>query len=269
MTWITQQRFKLTEQISGWKSGEGPTLVLIHGVGMCADYWANLLPALQPCFSLVLIDLPGHGSSPVSLSCTTINDYAECIVPVLRNCNGPVFIAGHSMGALISIELAHRYPQHVRAIAVLNGVFQRDNTASLAVQKRADSLDGQSLSDPEPTLERWFGQTPVGVEAEAALHCRKSLLSINPVGYQYAYKAFAYDNGPTVENLKKIACPALYTTGEWEPNSTPTMSQTMAEHTPQGEYYLVKQARHMMSMTHAEELVDVMTSFFQRVPTSQ
>jgi len=60
----TLQRSKLTPDISGWVGGVGPTLLLIHGVGMNADYWSNLIPLLQPRCRLVLIDLPGHGESP-------------------------------------------------------------------------------------------------------------------------------------------------------------------------------------------------------------
>ncbi|MDB4222203.1 alpha/beta hydrolase [Granulosicoccus sp.] len=265
MTWTTLQRSKLTEHIWGWTGGSGPTLMLIHGVGMRADYWSNLIPALEQHFSLIVIDMPGHGESPVLTTATKkIKDYTNCIAHVLVSQKAPVLLAGHSMGALISVDLASRFSKYVRAICVLNGVFQRDEFASKAVRLRADNLDGRSVGDPSQTLERWFGHTPQGVDAVAAQQCKDWLLSINPLGYREAYTAFAYDDGPLESALRGLECPALFTTGELEPNSTPAMSRSMASLTPMGECYEFKGAKHMMSMTHGKELSDLMTSFFRQ-----
>lgn len=269
MTWTTLQRSKLTEHIWGWRGGAGPSLLLIHGVGMQADYWSNLIQALEQHFSLLVIDMPGHGASPVLTTASqTIEDYADCIAEVLIGCNEPLFVAGHSMGALISVDLAGRYSKYVKAIAVLNGVFQREDSASVAVRLRADNLDGYSVSDPSLTLERWFGKDPQGLDAAAANYCHSSLSTINPLGYRNAYRAFAYDDGPSEATVRAIACPAMFTTGALEPNSTPAMSRNMARLAPLGEYQLIDGARHMMSMTHGEQLSDLMTSFFQRAGVS-
>lgn len=265
MTWTTLQRSKLTERIWGWTGGEGPTLLLIHGVGMCADYWSNLIPALKPHFRLIIIDMPGHGQSPLLLSETkTIKDYTDCIADILINCNEPIFVAGHSMGALISVDLAYRYAHFVKAVAVLNGVFNRDVSASLAVQLRADKLDGRSILDPSVTLERWFGSAPAGINAEAAGQCKAWLASNDPLGYQQAYRAFAYDEGPSELAVSSIKCPSLFSTGELEQNSTPAMSQSMARIAPAGLCHVIAGAKHMMSMTHGEQLSELLKGFFQR-----
>ncbi|MFT4726769.1 MAG: pimeloyl-ACP methyl ester carboxylesterase [Granulosicoccus sp.] len=269
MTWTTLQRSKLTEHICGWRGGTGPTLLLIHGVGMQADYWSNLIPALEKHFSLLVIDMPGHGVSPLLTTATQmIKDYSDCIAGILHSCNEPIFVAGHSMGALISVDLAYRYSKYVQAIAVLNGVFQREASASAAVRLRADNLDGRSTADPSLTLERWFGRDPQGLNADAAKYCKDWLSSINPLGYRDAYRAFAYDEGPSEATIRDIKCPALFTTGALEPNSTPSMSISMASLAPLGEYHVVEGARHMMSMTHGEQLSDLMMSFFQRAGVS-
>ena len=61
MTWTTLQRSKLSRHIHGWTGGEGEPLLLIHGVGMRADYWSNIVPTLANTFSLTVVDMPGHG----------------------------------------------------------------------------------------------------------------------------------------------------------------------------------------------------------------
>lgn len=270
MTWTTLQRSKLTEHLYGWTGGQGTPLLLIHGVGMRADYWSNLVPALSEHFALTVIDMPGHGDSPVlTLDKPSIQYYSDCIAEVLCESPEKMLVAGHSMGALISVDLAHRYAAHVKAIAVLNGIFQRAPEADAAVRGRADKLDGVSTADPTLTLERWFGATPSGVDAEAATWCKRWLLDMNPRGYQQAYTAFAYDDGPLPSSLETLQCPALFTTGELEPNSTAAMSEAMARLAPQGSAYIVGGAAHMMSMTHGDEVCDRMVEFFQGVDGSR
>jgi pimeloyl-ACP methyl ester carboxylesterase len=44
--------------------GDGPPLLLIHGFGISFNIWQNLLPLLKESFSLIMIELPGVGSSP-------------------------------------------------------------------------------------------------------------------------------------------------------------------------------------------------------------
>ena len=265
MTWTTLQRSKLTEHIYGWTGGVGPQLLLIHGVGMRADYWSNLIPSLQEHFALTVIDMPGHGDSPALTQVKpVIKDYSDCIADVLHAAAEPMCVAGHSMGAVISLDLANRYSDNVRAIAVLNGIFQREESATASVRSRADNLNGLSLADPTATLARWFGDNPKGINAQCATHCRDWLEDINPLGYQQAYRAFAYDDGPSTTMIKSLQCPALFITGELEPNSTAAMSRTMSELSPDGTNHIVSGGKHMMSMTHGDEVCSQLIAFFKR-----
>ena len=227
---------------------------------------ANIVPELARHFALTVIDMPGHGSSSVFCDATpSINLYSDRIAEVLSNSPEPMYVAGHSMGALISVDLADRYPTKVKAITVLNGIFQRNEDATQAVRSRAKELDGKHMADFTATLARWFGDEPTGVDAHATERCRHWLTNINPLGYQQAYRAFAYDNGPSAECLKSLECAALFITGEHEPNSTADMSAAMAQLVPKGRCHIVQGAKHMMPMTHGGEVCAQMIEFFESV----
>jgi pimeloyl-ACP methyl ester carboxylesterase len=45
--------------------GDGPPLLLIHGFGISFNIWQNLIPMIKEDFSLIMIELPGIGKSPV------------------------------------------------------------------------------------------------------------------------------------------------------------------------------------------------------------
>jgi pimeloyl-ACP methyl ester carboxylesterase len=122
---------------------------------------------------------------------------------------------------------------------------------------RAKSLDGKTIADPTATLERWFGGKP-SRESEA---CKDWLQTVDPVGYRNAYRIFAQEDGPTKADLKAMDCPAFFVTGEQEPNSTPAMSKNMAALPQNGHAEVFTDAAHMLPMTHAAQLNELLATF--------
>ncbi|HCT71698.1 MAG TPA: alpha/beta hydrolase, partial [Bacteroidales bacterium] len=45
------------------KTGKGPWVVLLHGFMESAEIWSGLAAVLEKDFSVLMIDLPGHGRS--------------------------------------------------------------------------------------------------------------------------------------------------------------------------------------------------------------
>ena len=241
-------------------AGTGPRLVLLHGVGLRAEAWAAQIDALAEIYEVIAPDMAAHGDSTAFSAEPNLRDFSDRVAAALSE---PVFLAGHSMGAMIALDIAHRYPERVRGIAALNGVFERNAKEAESVRSRADNLDGKTAADPEPTLKRWFGNEP---SAERAA-CQSWLTSVNPAAYQSAYSAFATSDLPSAKTLQTIECPAVFITGAEEPNSTPKMSLAMAEHTPNGQAVIIAGAAHMMPMTHIAQTNSALRHFAQQVLT--
>lgn len=272
MTLKTRPRSDLTPLVCGWQDRDPakPPMLLIHGVGLRAEAWQRMMPALAAHYALTLIDLPGHGSSAgFETDPTSVRDYAGRVQPVLQRVGAPTIVVGHSMGALIAMDLAILCPELVAAIAPLNAVFRRDAAAAAAVQKRAGALAGKWMMDPTETLARWFGPAPAGELRDMAVECRSWLQSVDPVGYRQAYSVFAHADGPDDADLARITCPALFVTGADEPNSTPAMSRTLAQRVSQGQSAIIDGARHMMPMTHAAQVSDLLIRFLQAAEAQQ
>lgn len=257
------QRSKLTLSISGWRGGGGHSIILIHGVGLRAEAWNPMIPLLERHFALTVIDMPGHGDSPIFTHRPELGDYTNRIAEVLDKTGAPVFVVGHSMGALITMDLAIKYPELVSAIAPLNSVFQRTKAAKSAVAKRAAEIRIDGNTDPSATLDRWFGKRPAGEIKLAAKDCQTFLTSCDAIGYDHAYSVFAKEDGPSIEALQTIKCPALFVTGSEEPNSTPAMSQALSRHIARGKAITVKGARHMMPMTHPQIVSKFLIEFYE------
>jgi pimeloyl-ACP methyl ester carboxylesterase len=97
-----------------------PTLLLIHGSGVSARYWAHQIQSLSRVMRVVAIDLPGHGESD-SLPSPTVDAYADATRSLLEALDaGPVFAAGHSLGGAVALALAARHPEAVRGLVLLS-----------------------------------------------------------------------------------------------------------------------------------------------------
>ena len=253
---------RLTPDLAAWQGGAGPDLLLVHGVGLRAEAWRFTIPALCERFRVTAVDLPGHGESPpLADGEGALGDYVRTVGGALSQLGGPALVVGHSMGAMIALELASRATSAVSAVVAVNAIFRRCPEASAAVRTRAEELASGAETDPSATLVRWFGDAPKGPERTMAEDCRRWLMEIDRSAYSRAYRVFAAADGPAEADLAGLGRPALFVTGADEPNSTPAMSLAMAERAPRGGAVVMDRARHMLPMTHGSQLAEHIIEF--------
>lgn len=100
--------------------GEGEPLLLVHGLGGSGENWVEVLPELLRSRRVLVVDLPGHaGSAPLPAG-ATIDDFAAAVAGVLE-AEGveSAVVAGHSLGGLVALRLAHVRPELVRGLLLV------------------------------------------------------------------------------------------------------------------------------------------------------
>jgi pimeloyl-ACP methyl ester carboxylesterase len=94
--------------------GEGPAVVLIHGLAASLQDWDEVIPGLvSKGYRAIALDLPGHGESakPEDLE----HYHVEALVESLRdwieglNLDRPPLLIGHSLGGYLSLAYARRH----------------------------------------------------------------------------------------------------------------------------------------------------------------
>ena len=98
-------------------SGENK-LVLLHGLTGSLHYWKRNLESITKTHSLLLIDLLGFGDSPKPQSDYSLSIQLQALEVVLNKegfNDGKTTIAGHSMGAIISLALLEKHPHWFKA----------------------------------------------------------------------------------------------------------------------------------------------------------
>ena len=257
MTLTTLQRFKADNGLAYFRVGSGSPVVLVHGVGLRAEAWLHQIPQLSKQHTVYAVDMPGHGDSSLeAASSTTLNGYVDAIAQWIEtDIQAPVIIIGHSMGSMIALDFASRYPQLCNGVAALNAIFRRSDAARQAVQQRArEMVENPQLDRVSAPISRWFNTEPQGLELEMAELCRQWLSIAPAAGYAQAYQIFSLEDGPSDDDLASLTVPAIFITGDGDSNSSGEMSQQMAQRCANGRYAVIKDSRHMVQMTHPVEI---------------
>lgn len=243
--------------------GAGEPVVLIHGVGMQQAVWTPQVRGLSGQCQVITYDMLGHGGSRIPPEDVTLADYAAQLAQLLDHLQITVAtVVGHSMGALVALEFAIRYPQRTKRLAALNAVFMRSPEQRAAVMQRAETLQQTGVAATiDSTIERWFGK-PVSAELVDAAQSMSALMTkVDPVGYARSYALFARSDAVHADSLAMLTMPVLFMTGEFDPNSSPAMSEAMAARVPGASLKIVEGARHMMSVTSVEPVNQCLREF--------
>ena len=262
MTSKNPQRSSLSNGAAFQVSGSGEPVVLLHVVGLRSEAWTPQMETLSRQWRVYAFDLPGHGQSQLTAQRADLSDYVAWLRESLGLLDeGPVNIAGHSMGALIALGITVENPSMVRRMAMLNGVYRRSAEASEAVSARAAQIRCGNMNIQQP-LDRWF--TDAASDQSARVRTERMLAGVEPKAYATAYGAFARGDAVYADRVPEIACPALFLTGDGDHNSTAQMAREMAEAAPHGEARIIEGHRHMVALTAPSIVNEALTSWLGR-----
>ena len=244
--------------------GDAPaTLIFIHGVGMCKEIWQPQVEHFSKNYRVITYDFLGHGQSLLKKDKLTLEDYISQLYNLVNEIGVSNFsIIGHSMGALIAVAFALRYPEKVDTLIPINIVFKRTKKAQDDVIMRAkDVFKSKQITNISQTLERWFKNKTSPYDLLKINNVQGWLKNTSPKAYSEAYYLFATSDRVFVNNLSNLQPPVLYLTGSEDPNSTSLMSEQMAQETPNGSSESIEGEAHMMAYISAKKVNPIIEYF--------
>ncbi|WP_405407107.1 MULTISPECIES: alpha/beta fold hydrolase [unclassified Streptomyces] len=124
-------------------AGEGPAILLIHGIGDSSATWSDLIPELARNHTVIAPDLLGHGDSDKPRADYSVAGYANGMRDLLGVLGiERATLVGHSLGGGVAMQFAYQFPERTdRLILVSAGGVGREVTPVL----RAVSLPGADL----------------------------------------------------------------------------------------------------------------------------
>lgn len=244
--------------------GDGPDLVLVHGVGSRLEAWDGVVTALNGSLRTLRLDLRGHGESDKPGGRFELSDFTDDVVGLLNTFGiARCHLAGHSLGGLIAQGFALDHPDRLNRLMLLSTVAGRNEEERARVEARlaivADGVPGEHFGN---SVARWFTDTfrennPDIIAAHAAAN-RKN----DPAAYAAAYRVLAQTD--LVDRLHEITAPTLIATGDGDIGSNPRMARLMHKKIAGSELAIMENLRHAAMTEAPERIAGLISSFLKK-----
>ena len=184
--------------------GPGPALLLLHGYTDSSRSFSLMIPRLGG-YRLVIPDMPGHGGSAPSEG-LRVSDFATDVRALVQALGFERFaIVGHSMGAMIGIDLAARFQNELTSLVTISGTlrpqFPPDSSISREIETLTDPIDpADSFFDDWHACRR-------AVDAVFLTRMRSEAAAIPAYIWHGILRGFA--DTDLTHIARQVACPAL------------------------------------------------------------
>ncbi|WP_445664481.1 alpha/beta hydrolase [Fodinibius sp. AD559] len=265
---VQYQQLEDRQEVAYIDKGEGPAIILIHGLGSYIPAWKQTIPALTENYRVIALDLPGYGKSSKDVDSYSIPFFAKTVAD-LQDSLGieKATWAGHSMGSQIALQAAIDYPDKISKLVLLapagfetfteqEGTMMSNFVTPQSIKATPDSLIRQMF---KATFHEFPREAQFMIEDRVAIRSAK-----NFDGYARAYAGSvqAMLDGPVFEKLSSINQPSLIIFGKQDmliPNrqfhgnlTTKKVAESGHKRLPNSQLKLIGQAGHFVHFEQPE-----------------
>ncbi len=194
------------------------TVLFIHGIGNKGRAWDEVIAKLPKNIKIVTVDLLGFGQSPnPSWAIYNARTQARSVLTTIfkLRLRGPIIIVGHSLGALVAVDIARRYPMIVRSLILCSPPFYQLHEDEKRLLPRADKV----LTDIYRTIKKYpkeFLQVAAIAMRYKLINNDFSVTDKNIDSYMATLEA-AIINQTSFEDVKKLKLPITILHGKLDP----------------------------------------------------
>lgn len=252
------------------------TVHFLHATGFNAESYRELYLALDPSLDVHAMDARGHGFSRAPADPRSLRSWApfvrdlEAFVETLER---PTLLAGHSMGATVSMELAARRPELVQGLVMIDPVIVPPNWITISAVARFFGLSKRMITvsqlaakrrmdfpSKEAAVENYVGKGPfrtwsrewieayvdggmVPTEGGVRLSCDR----------EWESRVFAKSTVNPYRFLRKVRCPITLLTREHDgPPFSHASRKAFMKCQPGTRLLVLKDATHFLAMESPE-----------------
>ncbi|MBS0848251.1 pimeloyl-ACP methyl ester esterase BioH [Citrobacter sp. JGM124] len=248
-----------------WQTeGEGSIdLVLLHGWGLNAEVWRNIIPGLRSHFRIHLVDLPGYGRSK-GFTALSLEEMAEIVLFQPQAPERAIWL-GWSLGGLVASQIALTHPERVEALVSVASspcFTARENWPGI----KPDVLSGfqHMLNvDFQKTVERFLALQTLGTE-----HARQDARQLKSVVLAQPIPDVDVLNGglhilktaDLREPLATLAIPHWRIYGQLDGLVPRKVAELLDASWPQSPSHILPKAAHAPFISHGERVNQILVS---------
>lgn len=244
-------------------AGDGPPVVLVHGMGLNLSMWDGQMPPLTARFRVVAYDLLGHGRSDARPGPYAMDDFVDQLARLLDALEiDRCALVGFSLGGLIVQAFTLAHLRRVDALAVLNTGHGR------SVEERAGMLERLKIASDnghgatvEMALERWFTPGFAARRSDVIEKVRQWMHANDPAVYPEIYRVLVHGDRPLTDTISAIQCPALVLACDGDIGNSPDMARRMVARIANARLVIVPGLKHMGLMEDPAAINDILVPF--------
>ncbi|CAN5523680.1 alpha/beta hydrolase [soil metagenome] len=245
--------------------GDGPPLILIHGIGASRHSWDGLIARVRDKYRCISYDLRGHGLSPKPAPPYALDDLVDDLEAMRAELGiERAHVMGHSLGGMIGPAYARKYPGRVMSLGLLSTAAGRTADDRAKVKGVVAAMRQKGIAPVLETLkDRWF--TPeFGVRKPDVIARRlQQVIDTDPDVFLSVFDIYAETE--MAPWLKEVSQPALVLTGENDGGCNPRLNQFIAGELPDSELVILPILRHAILLEAPDQVAPPVLKFLDAV----
>lgn len=237
------------------QAGQGqPALLFVHGAGGDHTIWGEQLRELAKDFSVIALDLNGHGRSPAREG-DGLQTYVEDVLAVLNAFAQPTVLVGHSMGGAIALSVALQPPKNLVGLGLVG------TGARLKVHPQILELCQTDFEKAVELVISWaFAE-----QADPAL-TDKARQQMRRNGQAALYRDFlSCSTFDVMHRLSEISVPTIAICGREDKLTPVKYSEYLQQNIPNAQLQIIERAGHMVMVEQPEAVTRVLKEFCARL----
>lgn len=254
--------------ISYLRAGDGPPLVMLHGIGGNATQFQHQLDGLANSWAIIAWDAPGYGGSGDPGDQWLMEDYAEALAGLLDALGlDRVRLLGQSWGGVLAQTFVGQYPERVRALVLsdtsMGGRSQPDDERLASLNMRLAALD--SMTPAEMAAARTPAVLGPNPSAQASREAEAMMAQIRSTGYRRAAIALAEADTRAVH--ADIRVPTLILAGEHDRIVPPSTSASLQAAIPGAQLITIPNTGHLSGQEDPAAYNAALRTFLEQTET--
>jgi len=243
--------------------GNGPPILMVHGVGGNRQVWARVVEHLKAEFTCVSYDLRGHGRSPKPLGPFGLDDLVADLEEIRKRIGcDRAHVIGHSLGGMVAPAYARRHPDRVISVGLLSTAAARseeDRARARAV------MDAMAQNGVAPALDllvaRWFTDAFITAHPDIVEARKRQVLETDPAIYLNAFRIYAETE--MTPWLHEVSAPALVMTGELDRGCSPRLNTIIVQKLSNARLVILDGLRHGILLEAPERVAKPVAEFLR------
>jgi 3-oxoadipate enol-lactonase len=243
--------------------GEGPPIVMLHGLGGTSNSFQAMMPALSG-FRVVRPDLPGAGRSRPPPQKITVAFLVEAVEHAAIHLGvGRAHVVGHSFGTLIAQHVAARHPQRVASLTLFGPILEPQDAARERLHARAATARHEGMATvADQLIAAALARATANDNPVAVAFVRESHMRQDAEGFARSCEALGQAEKA---DHRLIDCPTLIVTGDEDGVGPPSVAQELAGKIRGAKTVILNRCGHWTPIEKAKECGKLLSEFVRGI----